>query len=165
MLSTHLATGILAHQTVIADGGETSLEIVVSIAVLVITAIALIVTIRQFKRQLQLGFFADYTKRYQEIVLNFPEQINENDFVISQLPPDVREKTMRYMRAYFDLCSEEYFLWRCKHLDDATWAEWEKGISFAFTKSAFREAWATLRKDTIYSGDFSNFVETYISPK
>ena len=31
-----------------------------------------------------------------------------------------RNKTLRYMRVYFDLCSEEYFLWKSKHIDEKT---------------------------------------------
>ena len=75
------------------------------------TAIALIISLRTFRRQLQLNFFADYTKRYQEIVLNFPESINKHDFDFDELH-DEKDKTLRYMRAYFDLCSEEYFLYQ-----------------------------------------------------
>ena len=135
-----------------------SIAIIVSVLTLIITTTALIVTIRHFKKQLQLNFFADYTKRYQEIILNFPEEINEADFRISQLPDDVRERTRRYMRAYFDLCSEEYYLWKKGNLDDETWREWETGIKFAFSKPAFREAWQILNLDTIYYGEFSKFV-------
>lgn len=132
--------------------------IVISILSLFITASALIIAIHQFKKQLHLNFFADYTKRYQEIILNFPEGINRKDFKISNQPEDVRDKTLRYMRAYFDLCSEEYFLWRKKNIDDETWGEWETGIKFAFSKPAFQEAWRTLNLDTIYYGKFSEYV-------
>jgi len=132
--------------------------IVVSVLSLFITAGALILTILQFKKQLQLNFFAEYTKRYQEIILNFPEGINREDFKISEQPEDARDKTLRYMRAYFDLCSEEYFLSRKGNIDDETWKEWETGIKFAFSKPAFREAWRTLDLDNIYYGKFSDYV-------
>ena len=137
--------------------------ITVSILSMLITAIALVYTISHFKKQLQLNFFAEYTKRYQEIILNFPEQINEEDFRISDQPEKVRDKTLRYMRAYFDLCSEEYFLWKKGSIDDETWAEWETGIKFAFSKSAFKEAWKTLNLDSIYYDKFSEFTNKSIA--
>lgn len=62
-----------------------------------------------FNEQLKLNFFSDYTKRYQEIILHFPEDINEKDFDY-KLSLKEKDKTMRYMRAYFDLCSEEFYL-------------------------------------------------------
>jgi hypothetical protein len=135
---------------------------VVSIVGVIITALALWFTVRSFKDQLQLSFFADYTKRYQEITLNFPESINEKDFSFEGLSPEVRDKTLRYMRAYFDLCSEEYFLWRKKHIDNETWLEWKTGIEFAFSKTAFVEAWKILKLDTIYYGAFVEFANSSI---
>lgn len=139
--------------------------IVVSILGLTITAIALGITISHFKKQLQLNFFADYTKRYQEIILNFPENINHEDFDLSSLDLQIRDKTLRYMRAYFDLCSEEYYLWKGKYIDDNTWKEWESGIKFAFSKPAFMQAWEVLKLDTIYYGEFSSFVISAIKGK
>ncbi len=136
--------------------------VIIAIITMLITAIALWVTVSNFRKQLQLSFFADYTKRYQEIILNFPERINEKDFEISKLKSKERDKTLRYMRAYFDLCSEEYYLWKKGNLDNNTWKEWESGIKFAFSKPAFQQAWSTLTFDTIYYGEFSAFVNNAI---
>ena len=130
---------------------------------MLITAVALWFTVTSFKKQLQLNFFTDYTKRYQEITLNFPENINEESFKLEDLEKSVRDKTLRYMRAYFDLCSEEYYLWKKKNIDEDTWKEWETGIKFAFSKPAFRQAWDVLRLDTIYYGEFTKFVNDAIS--
>lgn len=136
--------------------------VVVSILTLVITGGGLWIAIKQFNQQLRLNFFAEYTKRYQEIILNFPEKINELTFKISELSPEIQDHTLRYMRAYFDLCSEQYYLWRKGHLDEDVWEEWESGIKFALSKPAFQEAWRTLDVDTIYYGDFSKFVSELI---
>ncbi|EJA7342727.1 TPA: hypothetical protein JG809_004765 [Vibrio parahaemolyticus] len=123
-----------------------------------VTAAGLLYTIKSFNKQQKLIVFMDYTKRYQEICLNFPENINEPDFCFDKLEDKVQEKTLRYMRAYFDLCSEEYHLFLQKHIDKATWKEWESGIQFALSKKAFRDAWSKLELDTIYYADFSSFV-------
>ena len=127
---------------------------ILQLGIMLSTAAALLFTVSNFRKQLQLNFFAEYTKRYQEIILRFPESVNQkND----------RDITLRYMRAYFDLCSEEYFLWKKGHIDNDTWKEWESGIKYAFSKAAFREAWNILRLDTIYYGEFTDFVASAIS--
>lgn len=113
---------------------------------------------RGLKKQLSLSLFSEYTKRYQEIILNFPESVNQEDFDFNLLGKDERDKTLRYMRAYFDLCSEEYFLWKKGHIDDDTWREWESGIRYAYTKTAFKQAWLTLHLDTIYYGQFTKWL-------
>lgn len=136
--------------------------ITVSVLGLAITGTALWVTVSNFRKQLQLNFFADYTKRYQEIILNFPESINESEFDIDSLQPEIRDNTLRYMRAYFDLCSEEYYLWKNGNIEDKTWKEWESGIKFAFSKPAFKQAWKVLNLDTIYYGEFTKFVSEHI---
>jgi len=127
------------------------------------TAWALLFTVRNFKKQLQLNFFAEYTKRYQEIILNFPESIHEKDFGFEMLNEEERNKTLCYMRVYFDLCSEEYYLWKSKHIDEKTWKEWESGIKHAFSKAAFREGWKIITMNTIYYKDFSSFVKNCIN--
>lgn len=123
-----------------------------------ITAFALYKTISNFKKQLQLNFFADYTKRYQEIFLNLPGNINESNFDFKDLDKETREKTKKYMRAYFDLCSEEYFLWKSKNIDEKTWKEWKSGIEYAFSKKAFQEGWKLISLDSIYYTDFNIFL-------
>jgi hypothetical protein len=92
------------------------------------------------RKQIKLQNFIEYTKRYQEIVLNFPEGINRKDFVISKLPDDQQCRTMRYMRAYVDLCFEEYTLHERGFIDNDLWSIWEGGMKTAFSKPAFQEA-------------------------
>ena len=128
-----------------------------------ITAIALYKTVSNFKKQLQLNFFAEYTKRYQEIMLNFPEIINEDNFDFNNLDKEIRDRIKRYMRAYFDLCSEEYFLWKNKNIDEKTWKEWKSGIEYAFSKNSFQQGWELITLDTMYYADFANFVNEIIT--
>jgi len=67
------------------------------------------------------------------------------------------------MRAYFDLCSEEYYLWKKGNIDNDTWEEWKAGIEFAFSKPAFTQAWENLRLDETYYKNFTEFVANKIS--
>jgi hypothetical protein len=134
-----------------------------TIATVIITAWALGSTLKQFKKQLQLNFFADYTKRYQEIVLNFPENINEPDFTFDEIDEETKEKTLRYMRIYFDLCSEEYYLSKKGHIHEDTWKEWKSGIEYAFSKKAFKDGWEIISLDTIYYKDFADLVDGFLN--
>jgi hypothetical protein len=121
-----------------------------------------IITTRNLSKQLKLTTFSDYTKRYQEITLNFPENINEEDFDFEKLTPDIKNKTFRYMRAYFDLCSEEYYLWKEGNLDDNVWEKWESGIKYALSKTAFKNGWQYINKTTQHYDDFGKFVNNII---
>ena len=137
----------------------------------IVTAIGLVIALifnikqfRQMKNQLKNTLFAEYTKRYQEIILNFPEEINDDSFTIKKLPKQEYDKTMRYMRVYYDLCSEEYFLHKKRHLDNDVWKEWKEGMVFAFKKKAFKDAWKIITEKSSlgpYSA-FKKFVDSKI---
>jgi hypothetical protein len=115
--------------------------------------------------QLRLQTFSEYTKRYQEIILHFPEDINERQFDFGKLNNETRERTMRYMRAYFDLCLEEFWLHEKGFIDEEWWKVWEGGMSTAFNKIAFRNAWEVVIQDTKFGETFINFVNGLLMPK
>ncbi len=140
----------------------TAAAAVATVVGILVAIFSLRASINQFKKQLQLTVFTDYTKRYQEITLNFPENINQDEFSFDDLDNDIKDKTLRYMRAYFDLCSEEYFLHSNGNIDDATWKEWRSGIEYAFSKTAFKKGWEIIKLDTGYYPDFINFVDPII---
>jgi hypothetical protein len=130
-----------------------------------VTAIAVVVAYRQLmselktrsndeeaqSRTLRLTFFAEYTKRYQEIILNLPEDLDDESIL-----DDKEETTKRYLRVYFDLCSEEYFLHTKKHIDDEVWDEWKKGMKASFNKKAVLKYWQKRNKSPYK--DFDKFV-------
>lgn len=130
-----------------------------------VAALGIFFEIRALRKQMWLQNFSDYTKRYQEIILHFPESINEQSFNLDGLDPEIRNKTMRYMRAYFDLCSEEYYLFSNKYIAKDAWGIWKGGMEFAFTKPAFRQAWKAIRIDTRYSNEFMQFVDASVVAK
>lgn len=139
----------------------------ISIASAIITMIgvgvALYANCQQMKKmnnQLIVQQFSDYTKRYQEIILNFPENINEQDFDFSK--DTDKSKTMRYMRAYFDLSFEEWHLNQRKLIDSATWAVWHDGIKTALSKGAFINAWLEIKKDTRYGQNFEQYIAGFL---
>ncbi|MGL1885492.1 MAG: hypothetical protein OCD76_03165 [Reichenbachiella sp.] len=127
----------------------------------VLTLVAISIGLWQLRMvniQIKNNFFADYTKRYQEIMLNFPESVNDKDFNLADLDDEERAKFLRYARAYFDLCSEEYYLYQKKRISKEIWLEWKSGIEYAFSKPAFIQAWGKIHFDTKFYSEFHHFV-------
>ena len=121
--------------------------------------------LKLFTTQLKLNFFSEYTKRYQEIILNFPEEINNPDFDLTSLDKETKNRILKYMRAYFDLCSEEYNLHKRKIIDDDIWKNWEEGIKYTFSKKPFKQGWEIIKLDTLYYKDFTDWIENEILDK
>lgn len=117
---------------------------------------------KKIAQQLTLQHFSDYTKRYQEIMLNFPEDINSEAFVL--IGRDDYDKTMRYLRAYFDLCYEEWYLNNRSLVDKNIdiWDVWKSGMETAFSKTAFCQAWKVIQGDSKFGSEFSAFIDACI---
>jgi len=134
------------------------ITIIISAFGVFVALIALIWQTRQTNEQMKLNFFADYTKRYQEILLNLPYEINSPDFDFTSLKAGKRERTLRYIQAYFDLCSEEYYLNKAGKIDKKVWLEWEEGIRYTFSKQAYKKAWDIIKLDSQFYGDFHKWL-------
>ena len=113
--------------------------------------------LRQLSRQVELQHFSDYTKRYQEIVIHFPEDINSPDFILAGRPD--YNHTMRYLRAYFDLSFEEWYLHSKNLINEDTWSLWRGGIETAQSKTAFQQAWELIEVDTRLGKEFEKFID------
>lgn len=133
---------------------------VATLAGVFVSVFALWKQMGKLSTQLMIQQFSDYTKRYQDIILHFPEDINEQSFALASRSD--YDQTMRYMRAYFDLCFEEWYLNTRKLIDEKIWSAWESGMATAFSKPAFRQAWAVIMKSSNYGGEFEQFVEALV---
>ena len=92
-------------------------------------------TQKQAKRQYEFQFFAEYTKRYQDLILKMPANLNTTS--VFNRDVDI------YMRLYFDLCSEE------------------EGIQMALKKNNYRIAWELLGEnynDTSFRSYMSDLI-------
>ena len=147
----------LAETTQIANYGGVDAGDWITLIGVAIAAFALWWQIRSLRKQLLVQTFSDYTKRYQDIILKFPEDINEPDFNMEA--KENKDEIMRAMRAYFDLSWEEYYLYDIKLLDKKLWKTWKEGMEFAFSKKAFRQAWVKIKNDTQYVKEFVDLVE------
>ncbi|MEM1122986.1 MAG: hypothetical protein AAGJ18_21255 [Bacteroidota bacterium] len=110
-------------------------------------------------QQMKLSSFSAYTQRYEKIILSFPEEIHSPNFELNTLPKEERDRILKYMRAYFDLCSEEYYLGTEGLIDDYIWQQWKGGIRMNMSKPAFRQAWAIIINDMAFDKDFVKMIE------
>ena len=137
----------------------------IHLALLTATIIGLMIAIthngKQHKALLQemkLSSFSAYTQRYENIILRFPEEIHRQDFQLTTLPKIERDMILKYMRAYFDLCSEEYYLGSNDFIDKYIWEQWKGGIRMNMTKPAFSQAWTIISKDTAFDKGFIKLI-------
>jgi hypothetical protein len=126
-----------------------------------VAIVAIWIQIHKLNQQLMLQHFADYTKRYQEIILEFPEDINEDKFKLIAKRKNY-SKTMRYMRAYFDLCFEEWYLNERKLIDADVWEVWKGGMKAAMSKTVFQQAWIKIKADSDFGMDFQVYLEKLV---
>jgi hypothetical protein len=113
----------------------------------------------QQNRELKLSHYSEYTSRYQDILLNFPSNIGALSFQLHKLKAADREKILVYMRAYFDLCYEEWDLHNRQLIDQKDWDVWKDGMSKTLVRPAFRESWQHFTSENSEFGDtFTKFV-------
>jgi glycyl-tRNA synthetase alpha subunit len=135
---------------------------IIAIMTALIAIVALICQSYATSKQIKLQNFIEFTKRYQEIILNFPENINDPTFSLEAMSEEAKNNTLRYMRAYFDLCFEEFTLHKKGFIDNAFWEIWRSGMEFAFSKAAFMQAWGVIIQDTKFGTEFEQFVEFHV---
>ena len=128
---------------------------------------ALFYAILSFKKQTHLIFFSEYTKRYNEIIFNMPSNIFDENFNLNGLEPREKEQLIKLFRSYFNLCSEEYFLYKTNILSKKVWIEWEGGIIANLKTTSFISAWNILENEfkTKYYKNFTVYIEKIIKTK
>jgi hypothetical protein len=146
---------------------QTSINIsdLISLLTIIVAVVIGLIEIRQMLKQIRLGSFAEYTKRYQEIILKFPSNYFADDFSFVGVSDDVREEIRRVVRAYFDLCSEEYFLHEKGYIPDEVWKEWATGIVHNFSLGHIYADWELVSTMPGMYGQFSEYIQVNVSNK
>ena len=103
-------------------------------------------------KQSQETFFAEYTKRYQDIILHLPD--NEKNI-----------QWIKYVRLYFDLCSEEYHLHEIGLINEKVWQLWVDGMRDDVKRQSFRNAWIHPLGQNYNDKGFVNFMNHEIINK
>ncbi len=95
-------------------------------------------------------FYAEYTRRYQDIILAMPDAVFEGT-------AKAEGATLKYMQLYFDLCSEEYHLHQNGLVPDNVWDNWKEGMEITTHIELYKKAWDRIKGT--YNLDFYSFME------
>lgn len=132
----------------------------IALGAVLVAIITLIWQVRDNAKQARLQNFTTYTERYQKIMLNLPIEIETDEFELGKLPEDELENTLRWLRAYFDLCSEEYYLCKERLVAKSVWGLWKSGMIDCFRRSTYKDAWSRIQKNQYYSPEFEGFIKS-----
>ena len=131
----------------------------------VVALFSLIIQMRATKKQLELQNFMEYTRRYQEIMLNLPGSIGTAKFQYAEPKSKKYDQEMRYIRAFYDLCAEEYLLNENGFVNKKIWELWKKGIFSALNIEAFNKVWNVIKNDGHYDNEFVSFIDAYVGKR
>lgn len=105
------------------------------------------------KEQNYIQMFAEYTKRYQDIIMSMPKSVYEENAVID-------DDVSRYMQLYFNLCSEEFDLKSKDAISHDVWVKWLAGVRITMQHPIYQEAWQLVKGN--YNVPFRNFFDEVI---
>lgn len=119
------------------------------------------------RKQLTVANFSEYTSRYQELVRSFPLSVVREDFDLLNLSDFERERVLRNMLLYFDLCYEEYFLHRSNLIDSRIWRVWKEGMQAALSRPAFQQSWIYIsaQRGSLNDPAFVDMIDSMIKAK
>lgn len=123
------------------------------VAMLVVSRGELKNAYRLYQKQSEQTFFSEYTRRYQDIILSMPVEV-----YVGNAP--INPNTLRYMQIYFDLCSEEYHLYKNGFIPAGIWNNWKEGMQIATKTKLYKDCWNRIKG--IYNKDFYLFFEREI---
>ena len=131
-------------------------------ALVLITGIAGLLSLRGLREQLWLVTFTEYTRRYSEIMdaLPFEARRPGGQFDLEALPADERDRALGAMRKYLNLSSEELYLHNRAKIDGETWGIWRTGIRDTLRLPCFRGAWRHLRDEYDFFPEFREFIDS-----
>lgn len=139
-----------------------SLDVVVYVAAiitLVLTAAALLFGLWSFGKQMNCQVFLAYNERYERVIRAFPPGSLESRLRLGETLPERSEELSICLLRYFNLCSEEFFLYRQGFLSKKIWAIWEPEIIRMFRSPVLRREWQRIRVESKAYPDFFAFVE------
>ncbi len=136
---------------------------ILTLVTIIVVATTGLIQIRQLYKQSRLSSFAEYTKRYQDILLNLPSNYFAETFSFDGVDDASREQIHRFTRVYFDLCSEEYFLHKEHYIPDKIWEEWEKGILSNFGYEHTQSQWKSVSGAEDLYGEFKKYINDRIA--
>lgn len=136
------------------------LMLIASTAAIIVSAIlsrqSIKASMDMVREQNQIQMFAEYTRRYQDIIMNMPKSVYEGDETLDK-------NILRYMSLYFNLCSEEYDLYTKGAISSDVWAKWLTGFKVTMQRPIYQLAWNSEKMN--YDDSFCIFMDNLISLK
>jgi len=114
---------------------------------------------RQRQRSERLQFYAYFWNRFDRLLDDFPLRVFEPDFTLDEA--EDKEALMVNMRSYFNLCAQEYFMYRQGVIEEEIWHNWEVGLIHCMKLPAFREAYFKLNAMSAYQ-EFHDWLSTKV---
>lgn len=104
---------------------------------------------------------SEYTRRYADIVNTLPSASRDPDsgFSFEAVDAATQERLLQALRAYLNLCSEEFYLRSRGRIDADTWEIWQQGIRETTRLPWIRTTWQTMRREYSYFEPFCAFVD------
>ena len=125
---------------------------------IVIAAFSLWQSSKYNRRQWNFNAFTHYTKRYDDIMGEFPNQGYTLRFDLEHPVTSNQEVRLAVLK-YLNMTSEEYYLWRDKYLDEKVWQIWVPEIKRTLKTPLFQREWQHLKGEFKSYKKFSDFVE------
>jgi len=118
----------------------------------------LIVTVNNYRRQMNAQILMKYTERYERILDQFPEDALAARFDTKVLPPQSAQLRLCVLK-YLNLCSEEYYLTKRGYLAESLWHIWEGDLKRLVGSPLLQREWPLLRSEFLSHQDFLKYVE------
>lgn len=132
--------------------------LIASTAAIIVSAIlsrqSIKASLDMVREQNQIQMFAEYTRRYQDIIMNMPQSVFEGDATLDK-------NVLRYMSLYFNLCSEEHDLYSKGAISPDVWSKWLTGFSITMRHEIYKLAWEHEKGN--YNMNFRSFFDQIIS--
>jgi len=105
----------------------------------------------------QTKFEDSFDQQYRSLAMGIPVDALIGRAVDHEEKQDVREKIYNYL----DLCNEQIYLRKKKRIRYSRWAVWRDGMKENLEKTAFREVWEEVKKESPQTFSFLTQLEEH----
>jgi len=139
---------------------------IASVAAVVVSALAIAASLKGVRDQLRVTVFLTYTDRYTRIMSDIPFEARQpgSAYRLASRPDDERIRVLGAFREYFNLCSEEKWLYEQRKIDRAIWNMWVSSMQIVAQFPCFPEAWQALGFEYDCYNEFQDFVARRLLP-
>ena len=122
-------------------------------------ALAFVIGLINYNRQMNAQVFLQYAIRYDEIMNSFPNSARMARIKSSEaLPKPSAELTICVLR-YFNLCSEEFYLYEEKYMSKKVWCVWRDEMIRTWRTPLFRREWKKIVHEFDTYPEFQSLVK------